>query len=80
MQPEDNDIIELPQALVDELKARDHAVTVLTSRVDRSIETVAQAHFGAHGKPRRMPRPRVGSGRSVGAGGRPRDDARYGGR
>ena len=36
----------LPEALIDELKRRDRAADVITSRVDRSVAAAARAHFG----------------------------------
>ncbi len=36
----------LPEALVDELKRRDRAPEVITSRVDRTLAGAARAHFG----------------------------------
>ena len=36
----------LPEALIDELKRRDAAPDVITSRVDRALAAAANAHFG----------------------------------
>ena len=44
---------QLPEALIDELKRRDRAPDVITSRVDRSVAAAAHAHFEA----RRTTRP-----------------------
>ncbi len=43
---------QLPEALIDELKRRDRAPDVITSRVDRSVAVAARAHFGAARAPR----------------------------
>ena len=43
---------QLPEALIDELKRRDRAPDVITSRVDRSVAAAARAHFGVSRKPR----------------------------
>lgn len=57
MEQENNNIEELPAALVDELKARDRDVTVLTARVDREIEALATTQFSARRGKRRISRP-----------------------
>lgn len=57
MKQEINDIEELPPALIDELKARDRGVTLLTARVDREIEAIAATQFSARRSVRRVPRP-----------------------
>ena len=46
--PED----QLPEALIDELKRRDRALDVITSRVDRMLAAAVRAHFGVSRKPR----------------------------
>ena len=38
---------QLPSALIDELKRIDRAPAVITSRVDRSLSTMARAHFSS---------------------------------
>ena len=43
---------QLPEALIDELKRRDRAPGVLTSRVDRSVAAAARAHFEVRRAPR----------------------------
>ena len=43
---------QLPEALIDELKRRDRAPDVITSRVDRSVAVALRAHFGAARAPR----------------------------
>ena len=57
MEQENNNIEELPAALVDELKARDRRVTLLTARVDREIEAMAATQFSSRRSERRVPRP-----------------------
>jgi hypothetical protein len=57
MEQENNNIEELPAALIDELKARDRGVTVLTARADREIEAMAAAQFSTLRGKRRIPRP-----------------------
>ena len=37
--------IELPQALIDRLKAQDHSVAMLTAQADRNIAAAARAQF-----------------------------------
>jgi len=56
MDPRDSDIEDLPQALIDDLEARDRGMTLLTARVDRHIEAQAFAQFSARRKRRRVPR------------------------
>ena len=43
---------QLPKDLIDELKRIDRAPAVITSRVDRSLATMARAHFAPLGVPR----------------------------
>lgn len=57
MEQENNNIEELPAALIEDLKARDRGVTLLTARVDREIEAMAAAQFSARRTSRRMARP-----------------------
>ena len=38
---------QLPSALVDELKRHDRAPSVITSRVDRTLSTMAHGHFSS---------------------------------
>jgi hypothetical protein len=57
MEQENNNIEELPAALIDELKTRDRGVTVLTARTDREIEAMAAAQFSTRPGKRRIPRP-----------------------
>ena len=45
MEQENEQIDGLPQALVDELKAADRPVTMITARVDREILQMASAQF-----------------------------------
>lgn len=48
----DNEIFEdLPQSLVDELKAADRPLPMVTARVDREIEAAARAHFAGRRRP-----------------------------
>lgn len=48
----DNENFEdLPQSLVDELKAADRPLPMITARVDREIEAAARAHFAARRRP-----------------------------
>ena len=47
MKQQINDIDELPRALIDDLKARERRVSVLTAGVDREIEALATAQFAA---------------------------------
>ena len=43
---------QLPSALVDELKRIDRAPAVITSRVDRTLSTMAHGHFSSRPVPR----------------------------
>ncbi len=49
--PDEQDA-QLPKDLIDELKRIDRAPAVITSRVDRSLATMARAHFAPLGVPR----------------------------
>lgn len=42
---------DLPQALVDELKAADRPVPMITARADREIAAMARAHFAGRRRP-----------------------------
>jgi hypothetical protein len=48
---DDETFEDLPQSLVDELKAADRPLPTITARVDREIEAAARTHFAA--RPRR---------------------------
>lgn len=48
----DNETFEdLPQSLVDELKAADRPLPMITARVDREIAAAARAHFAGRRRP-----------------------------
>ena len=48
----DNETFEdLPQSLIDELKAADRPLPMITARVDREIRAAARAHFAARRRP-----------------------------
>ena len=48
----DNEIFEdLPQSLVDELKAADRPLPMVTARVDREIEAAGRSHFAGRRRP-----------------------------
>ena len=48
---DDETFEDLPQSLVDELKAADRPLPTLTARVDREIEAAARAHFAGRRRP-----------------------------
>lgn len=43
---DDEPFDDLPQSLVEELKAADRAMPMITARVDREVADMARAHFG----------------------------------
>ena len=52
-----NDLEELPRALIEDLKAREDRVPVLTARVDRQIDAEAADRFGQRRTTRPLRRP-----------------------
>ena len=56
MAPDEEQLEDLPQSLIEGLKAADRAVPVITARVDRDISQMSLAHFSAGRQPIRMTR------------------------
>jgi hypothetical protein len=55
MQPDDDN--RLPQALLDELRSEDRQTRILTARVDRKIEAMAEEQFAGRKRPLWQSRP-----------------------
>jgi hypothetical protein len=55
--PEKEQFEDLPQSLIEEIKAADRRMPLITARVDRDISRRAQAHFSKHRQPAWKSRP-----------------------
>lgn len=57
MTPEEDQFEDLPQFLIEGLKAADQPMPMITARVDRDVSRMARKHFSTRRQPARVPRP-----------------------
>ncbi len=57
MEQENKQFDDLPQSLIDELKARESSVPLITARADRQVVSAAKTHFSLRREPAWKSRP-----------------------